>query len=339
MERKPLSPSYIGIQILRVYMCFLVISTHINSSPLFHLGGLFYTFQAYHVPVFMLLSFVLCGKYFLDPSKEGIVKRTLRLLIPFVVWGIVSFLFELILYRMDITTLLWQLSTGLPVNVSLWYLIILFWISIVFWTIRMISNKKVFLIIITALAVFCIVSQYTGLNLLIFSNAHYNIQKSFGRMAEMIPLSVVGIWISLLVPYINKLEKKHHVIIFVSSLVVLSLLTFLKWKFDIDHFRGQDYNGLLLIGVSLLLVLTAFTNPLNFIKNEKFCCVIKWMSKYTMGIFCIHIVLGLFLEWGMGYISGPTHNFFFALILYALSYLVSFFISLIPNKYTKMLVE
>ena len=320
-------------------MCFLVVCTHLQVSPSFELGGLFYTFQAYHVPVFMLLSFVLCGKYFLEPTKERIFKRTLRLLIPFVVWGIVSYLALLVLWKMSFTALLWQLFTGLPVNVSLWYLIILFWISLLFWIIRILSNKRVFLIVITAIAVFCIVSQYTGLNMFVFSNAHYNIQKSFGRIMEMIPLAVVGIWMSLLVPYLNKLDRKMHVIIFISSLILLSLLCFLKWKFDIDKFPGQDYNGALLIVVASLLVVTAFTNPLNFIKNKTFANVMNWVGKYTMGIFCIHIVLGIYIEWLFGYISWPTQSILIALVVYLLSYLICFLISLVPNKYVKMLVD
>ena len=337
---KELKTTIVGVVILRLYMCFLVVNTHLGGTTLFEAEGLLYVFQAYHVPVFMLLSFVLCAKYFLEPTKEGIVKRILRCLIPFVVWGIISFLLELVFYKMDITALLWQLFTGLPVNVSMWYLIILFWISILFWTIRLLTNRKVFLIIISALAVISIISQYTGLNMLIFMDAPYNIQKSFGRVAEMLPLASIGILLSLAIPYLSKLKRRFHVMIFLGSGVLLVLLLLLKWLFpSFDKFPGQDYNGLLLIVMSILLVATAYTNPLNFINNEKFINITKWVGKYTMGIFCIHIVLGLYLQWLFGYWGWPTGTILIVVVAYLLSYLLSFLISLIPNKYVRMLVD
>ena len=330
----------VGVVLLRLYMCYLVVNTHLGGTMMFEAEGLLYVFQAYHVPVFMLLSFVLCAKYFLEPTKEGIVKRILRCLIPFAFWGIVSFLLELVFYRMDFTTLLWQLFTGLPVNVSMWYLIILFWISILFWTIRLLTNRKVFLIVISALAVFSIISQYTGLNMLVFSNAPYNIQKSFGRAAEMLPLATLGILLALLVPYLSKLKKRFHVIIFISSGILLVLFLLLKWLFpSFDKFPGQDYNGLFLIVMSILLVATAYTNPLNFIENETFIKITKWVGKYTMGIYCIHIVLGLYLAWLFGALGWPSGTMLIVVVAYLLSYLISFLISLIPNKYVRMLVD
>ena len=156
----------------------------------------------------------------------------------------------------------------------------------------------------------------------------------------MIPLATIGIWLALLVPYLGKLKRRLHVIIFLSSGVLLVLLLFLKWMFpNFDKFPGQDYNGLLLIVMSILLVTTAYTNPLNFIENKRFINIVKWTGKYTMGIFCIHIVLGLYLQWLFGFWGWPTGTILIVVVAYLLSYLLSFLISLIPCKYTRMLVD
>ena len=58
IERRPI----VGVQILRFYMAFLVVSTHLGGKLLLKWAGIFYIFQPFHVPVFMLLSFFAVWK-------------------------------------------------------------------------------------------------------------------------------------------------------------------------------------------------------------------------------------------------------------------------------------
>ena len=314
----------VGVAILRFYMAFMVVCTHLGGKALFELGGLFYTFQGFHVPTFMMLSFVLCGQYYLEPTKEGMLKRLLRIVIPFITWGVLAFLFGLILWDLSFKDLLWQLFSGFPVNTPLWYLVDMLWISILFWIIRLLSNRKIFIIIISFLAVFSIVAQYTGLNLLMFGELTYNIKWTLGRVIEMIPYATIGIIASMFLPLLNKLEMKHHVIIFLACGVILVAAMLMRWKLISYSLEGFDYQGAFPIFITIILILTGFTNPLNFIKNVTFINIIKWITAFTLGVFCMHSIVGQFVILVFNKCSWPIENVIVASITYGICYGVSF---------------
>ena len=330
----------VGVELLRFYMAFMVVSAHLGGTRLLKWAGIFYIFQPFHVPVFMLLSFLLCGRYFLAPSKELVIKRLLRILIPFIFWGIMSYLLCLILWPISFPTLINQLLTGFPLNNPLWYLASTLWICILFWIIKLvIRNKNIFLIVISVLAVSCIVLQYTGLNYQIFNPLDANVKYTLGRTIEMIPYASIGISLSLALPYLTKLSAKWHVILFVGSMLLVSGVITLK-TFVIDYKPlGFDFPGVYLILCACLLVLSAFTNPLNYIKSEKFRRVIKWVTSFTLGIYCMHVVIGRFVEWAFISLNIATYSTLMALLTYLVCYLISFLIWLIPNKIVRQTVS
>lgn len=330
----------VGVQILRFYMAFMVVAAHLGGTLLLKWAGVFYVFQPFHVPTFMLLSFLLCGKYFLTPTKELVRKRLLRIIIPFVIWGIISYFLSLILCPVSFSALINQLFTGFPLNNALWYLASTLWICILFWIFRLLTkNKYAFIIVILAISLFCIVSQYTGLNYALFDGLPYNIKFTVGRSFEMIPYATIGILLSMVVPYLEKLDKKYHLIMFFGSGILLAGLVILR-SFVIKYRpRGFDFPGVSLIIGACLLVLTAFTNPLNFIANKPFKSIIKWITSFTLGIFCMHTVMGRFVEWFFIRVNWATYTTLMAIVTYVICYLISFLIYLIPNKYVKQTVN
>jgi len=329
----------IGVQILRFYMAFMVASSHLGGTPLVKWLGIFYIFQPFHVPVFMLLSFLLCGRYFLSPTKELVRKRLLRILIPFVTWGILSYFLCLILWPISFSTLVNQLFTGYPLNNALWYLATSLWICILFWIIRIIADKKAFLIVITILSVACIVSQYTGLNYSLFNDLPYNIKFTIGRCFEMIPYATIGIFLSMAVPYLDALDRKYHLLLFFGAGILMATIVAIRTFFISYRPQGFDYPGAYLIVVAILLVLTAYTNPINFVQNEKFKSIVDRITSYTLGVFCMHIVIGRFVEWAFISLQWETYTTVMVLVTYAICYALSFLISLIPNKYIKQAVN
>ena len=330
----------VGVQILRFYMAFMVVSAHLGGALLLKWAGLFYAFQPFHVPTFMLLSFLLCGRYFLEPTKELVRKRLLRIIIPFVTWGILAFFLNLILWSVSFSALINQLFTGFPLNNPLWYLATTLWICIFFWIFRLLTkNKWAFIIVISAISIFCIVSQYTGLNYALFNGLPYNIKFTVGRSFEMIPYATIGILLSMVLPYLNKLNKKWHLIMFLGAGVLLTGLILLR-SFVIPYRpKGFDFPGVSLIIGASLLVLTAFTNPLNFIINKTFRSIVKWITSFTLGIYCMHVVVGLFVEWFFIKVNWETYTTLMALLTYVICYIISFLIWLIPNKYVRQTVS
>ena len=335
-------PQIVGVQILRFYMAFMVVAAHLGGAALFKLGGLFYLFQAFHVPVFMLLSFLLCGRYFLSPTKDLIIKRVLRILIPFALWSVLSYFLSLILWNnLSPITLVNQLLTGYPLNNPLWYLVVTFWICILFWITRLITgkNKSAFIIVISVLSVICIVLQYTGLYYRLFNGLDYNVKFTIGRFFEMIPYAAIGIIGSMVLPYLTKLDKKFHLIIFVSAFVLMTTIAILRDNVISYRPLGFDFLGVSLIVVAILLVLTAFTNPINWITNKVFKNIIKWITSFTLGVFCMHVVIGRYVEWVFVRFSLTTYNIWMVLVTYIVCYLISFLIWLIPNKFVRQIVN
>ena len=335
-ESKKLIP---GVEILRFYMCFMVVCSHLGGKALFELGGMFYIFQAYHVPVFMLLSFILCGHYFLEPTGEKILKRILRILIPFFVWGVLGYLLCLILWPLTFDVFGWQLIGGYPINTPLWYLASTLWISLIFWLIRKLTNKKIFIVIIIVLSVASIVLQYTGLNYQIFGSIRYELKDPLGTTVEMIPYASLGVILSMFVPFITKQKFKVQLLICgIAALSLVALLTF-KYIFKIGKPQSFNYSGILSIFMAFFLVVTAFTNPINFVRNKVVLGIIKWTTSFTMGVFCMHVVIGRFIQWAFLSLNWPVKNVIFALTTYIVCYLISLLIYLIPNKYIRMTVN
>lgn len=328
-----------GVEVLRFYMCFMVVCTHFGGQALSAVTSAFYTLQAYHVAVFMLLSFILCGRYFLDPNKELIIKRVLRILIPFIVWGVISYLLALVFWKLDIGVLGWQLIGGHSINTALWFLITALLISVLFWLIRLIPNKKVFIVIILLLGIISFVFQYTGLNYKMFSGLPYELEYPLGRIFEMIPYASLGILLSIFAPEIINLNFKSQLIIFASAALCLVVYCVLNYFVDFHNPIGFDYPGIPMVFAAFLLVTTALTNPINFVSNEKVLNAIKWVTSFTMGVLCMHVIFGRFIEHIFVSFNWPIHNVLVALTTYIVCYLVGFCINLIPCKYTKMLVN
>ena len=339
-ETKTQKTRLIGIELLRFYMAFMVVITHFGGNLLSPLEHVLYVFQGFHVTVFMLISFFLCGKYFLDPSKESVKKRILRIILPLFFWGVVSFLVKLCLNNnLSIKDLILQLITGHSTNLPLWFLSVMLWISCLFWLIRLIFKKQYFIIIISLLSVFCIVAQYTELNFLMFGNLSYEFKYPLGRTIEMIPYASMGIIGSLILPKINKLSLKNRVIILITTSLIIPACMFLNFKFGNFTSNEFGYGGFYKIIMSVLLVLISIIIPLNDIKNQTFNKTVHWVTSFTMGVFCSHMIFGpliekLFMYWGF-----EINTIVICLVIYVVCYIISFLIYLIPLKHIKSLVS
>ena len=224
-------------------------------------------------------------------------------------------------------------------NKPLWYLLILLVICLLFWLLRLILNKNIFICLLIALLCGSIVLQYTGCNYALFENAPSIVSISFGRLFEMLPYACGGLLGSLYLPKLLELSKKSKVIIFIVALLLAVLLYVIYRTVEIYEPDGYGYQGMYLLLGAILLVLSAFTNPINFVKNEKVLKTIKVTTSFTLGVFCIHSFLGLYTVFGLTICWFNISNFLACLVIYLVCYLVCFLIYLIPCKYTKLLVE
>ena len=329
-----------GVAILRFYLAFMVVCFHFGGKAIIPVGWLFYFFQAFHVSSFIFLSFVLCGNYFFNPTKEGILKRIIRIIFPLVFWGTIAWLLYIPLFGVIIPSTVPNILLFFVLcNNSLWFLLILLVISILLWLLRLIPSKKVFIGILIGLFVLSILLQYLGWNYELFSNSPPIIKLSFGRLFEMLPYACGGLLFSLFLPKLLDYSKKNKIIIFIISLLLLIIIQVIYLQIGFYNPDGYGYQGLYLLLGGLLLVLSSFVNPINFVKNAKALSIIKVITSFTLGIFCIHSIVGLYIELAWVQWGFEAHNFLVSLLIYLVSYVVCFLIYLIPCKYTKLLVE
>ena len=78
----------IGIEILRVILCFWVLTFHLYKNKNRKYCKILNTY--YHVPTFMIISFYLTNKLFSIPNIIKIKQRIIRLLFPYLMLPIIK---------------------------------------------------------------------------------------------------------------------------------------------------------------------------------------------------------------------------------------------------------
>ena len=155
----------LGIQLLRVFLCFWVLLYHFCDKYKINYNLFFLIHhRLFHVPCFSFLSFYYSYNAFFSYNMKYIKKRLVRLLIPFILWPVIALIFNnyIIHYEKIITfhELKLQLLVGRQFYVPLWYLFSTLFLTILFYIISKLCNNH-FLLIIQFLAIFSYFAQYS----------------------------------------------------------------------------------------------------------------------------------------------------------------------------------
>ena len=344
--KKNYSGYNLGISMLKMLACFLVIVSHIWGVNIVYTGplGWIYFLREYAVPVFMILAFFFSQKMITQSDWDKIFKRIIKLIVPLFVWALIYWIFYKLLqeflypgYDLKVKDLFLQMFTGNSVylNGTMWFQVNLIVLTLALALIVFVANKfhnELFALC----AIVCIYLQYAGTMLFIYK-FKAEIAGSVGRLHEMIPMAVIGYFLA----YYGLLEKsrKHWITTILVSLVSLWMIRYYTVipKPDVQTF---DYGGLRHIVLGLILIFMFYAPPLE--KLPKFVHVIvEWLTKYTLGIYCMHRLVGTLLHYFISHrtIDIETFTFFDCVLIYVISYVISFLIARIPCKWTRMLVE
>lgn len=331
----------IGIDILRIWMSFEVILCHFGHElrPCL-ITSILSKFRVLAVPIFMLISFYLFSKSLVPNciDSKGLGRRLRRLYIPLVFWALVYFVVDRILVNCGcdvdeptISMLFWQLVTGHSLNPPMWFNVSLAILTMFFFIIyRFFPQHSVRISIM--LLVISFILQYSGLNALLFKGLPIELSYPCGRLVEMIPYAASGLLISnYFVDFQNKSMSVKSVIMLV--LISISAFVVMTGLFSLHGSYSFDYGGidLLLMSISILSLFIAFPfNKLpNFVK-----AIILILSKYCMGVYCVHILVGRLLV-----LHGcQVDSMLFPISIYLISLLVVILISKVPNNIIKTAV-
>lgn len=266
------------IDIAKGIAIFLVIFGHITHVP-----EIRQYIWSFHIPLFFFISGVLIKTNKCQNFTRYLGKKSIQLLIPYLIFYIVTFLYWLILEKNTRGAELawWSQIIGLfygtynlqymYFNGALWFIPCLFSMEILYWFIAKITRWR---IRIALLIILCLTGIYAS---------PYLSWLPFGINAAMIGLVFLGIG-NMLGPQILN-GQWHSRWGNITKLSVFGILLFIQWA--LHDFAGADlaslkfnhpfmYIPIAIIGIALCMVISSFIN-----KNT----ALEWLGKSSLVLF------------------------------------------------------
>lgn len=281
----------------------------------------------FHIPAFMIISFYF---YYNTLKSKSIIKiylRFQRILIPYIIWPTFIFINNNILFTLFgysqfnrillLKYLLYQLIFGSVYHFIFYYQFNLILFTILF-TIIIFIFRKSFIFIFQILLILGYILQYSYWNFYFFKKYKSSVNISLGHISEFIPFAITGIIFGYL-DIITKTKKLAGLPIFYCiSIIILTL------KFEIFvRIIGFWYPGILLnIGGICIFILFSL---LSF-QNNKIIFFFKIITKFTGGIYCVHLICISFVRNFLGkllFIQKGT--IYFSITIYIISYIICYF--------------
>ena len=341
-----------SIAFIKVFMSFCVICCHFwaTGDPSLYPVSMMHRMRDVAAPVFILVSFLLTYKMYLEPQLPKLRQRLFRLLVPYFTWGVIYYfgclLVGVILSRIRIENefvirftkkdLMWQLLFGCDRYLApqFWYQFNLVVFMVLFWLLfRFVKKGAKFILI--ALFVLALVSEYTGLNYYLFARFEYEIWWPTGRLTELLPCAVAGFFLSD--TGVMKTLRKYSLVTAPGCIFLMLLFSYVI-RIPAPEY-GFGYSGIYILIYTVLAFVLLYVLPFDRLPSAALA-VLKFLAKYSFGVYCIHYLLGRIWSDIICVSNGWTRDTFMSCVLiYAASVLLSWAISLIPGKFPKMLVE
>lgn len=303
----------IGVEFLRIIMSWCVVVSHVWTNSAESPVGFIINYTGYAVPVFFVISFYFGQKWISFCSKEKLLQRMKKLIIPYLFWNIVAILYYLIMhhFNFDGNIFLSQLVFGCGINSVMWFQFDLIVVTLIFWLICRLGkgySDRIFVVLL----IFCYYMQYTGANWNIFSPIDSIEMYTLGRIVEVVPMAVAGYFLSKF--GIGKKLNDHKVF---SVLINILLLIFV---FKFNPVRNAK-NGFYLqgMGTTIVSLLMFCTFYVIVIPRNVFRKIIEKVASVSAGPYYMHLMIsGLVSEYTrihIGSIRYATFVWFIAVLI------------------------
>lgn len=316
-----------GIQILRTILSYLVLQLHCynihykNRIIIFFINSFHF-----YVPTFIIISYYFSYKIIKFKIIDKIKLRLKRLAIPYLLWPIIFFIINSIQYLINknkinkykLKDLYLQFLTGKPIYDVFWYLCNLILSFILFSIVGLLFNKYfVFIVqLIGILGAFYYPYHYYK-NL--FSNYIIEIKTLFHDFSKVVFHASIGISFASIIS-INRLR------IYRRRTIIISLILMLLTKYFLLIINRFFFLRCIIIGIESLSIFILFsTLPFDQINNKIVNLIIKHFTKYTGGVYYLHLKIKEFLN-KSDFIKNGT------LMECLLIYIICYFICFIGNK-------
>ena len=313
----------IGIEILRTFLCFRIVLLHYYSSNNKYLVQL--VGHRFQVPCFFFISF-----YFLYPaiSQKNINKIKLRferLLIPYIIYPILVWIFNNLMFliikynRFNRLLTFKELLLNLIVGKGifgigvLWFHFNLIILSLLFFIFSFIL-KSYFLILFQIIALITLIIQYSEINYQFFNGYTINISMSIGNLVETLTIAIFAFSLSHNNIFKFFLKNREKYLLF--SFFFLYLIFYYN---IFSPLYGFSSAGIKQNIIAFLIFNIFFITPFELL-HSKIISLIKQITKYTQGIYCIHFLIQYYFR-----LRFDKHGTFIGcMILYIISYFFSF---------------
>ena len=322
-NKKIISKRIIGIEILRMFLCFRIILLHYYSgNNRYILKMKSNTFQ---VSTFFFISF-----YFLYPiiSQINFVKLKLRLerlLIPYIIYPIIVWIINNLMFlitkfnRFNRLLTINELKLNLIIGRGifgigvLWFHFNLLIFTLLFF-ISSFYMKGYFLMIFQILSSISYIIQYSRNNYNFFQQFNYNISLSVGSLIETFPIAIFAF--SLASINIFKIFLKNRLkYIYFSCFFLYLILNYNIYSYLEGYSSTGIYNNI----IAFFLFNIFFLAPFEIL-NSKILHIILQLTKYTQGIYCLHFLIQQYIRKKFD----ENGSFIGCFILYIISYIFSF---------------
>ena len=312
----------LGIEMLRMYLCFRIVLLHYYSSNNKYILNL--KRNRFQVPCFFFISF-----YFLYPTisqrKYNKFKQRLeRLLIPYIIHPIINWIINNIMFLiikfnrygrfLTLHELITQIIVGRGIYgiAALWFHFNLILFTIFFYISSYIL-KNYFLLFFQINAIISYKFQYSQINYRFFRQYTENIWMSVGNLIETFPITIFAFSFSSIKAK-NIILKNHK-----KCLLFSFMLLYLIFNYNIfTNLRGFSSTGIQQIFISVFLFIFFSLIPFEIL-NNKVLLFIKQITKYTQGIYCLHFLFQYYLKLKFD----KEGSFIGCILLYTISYLIS----------------
>lgn len=309
-----------GISILKLALSFGVVLCHF-----YYAEGILGFLMIIAVPSFMFISFYLTYQLLGQKDSRKFLKRVERLLIPHLFWGVYYIRMSSAQNRLLFRELKWQILAGSTLNSSQWFLVNQIFITCILYGIlkilgKLVKEKRVLGFIL----LLCIILQYSGLNYAVCSRFPEEAAAAYGRICEMFPMACLGILYAIC-------RNKHFVWKYRFVFYGIFVLSFLlSYRFYLYVPNGFMYQGIPVMVASTALCVAFVELPGV---NSLIGTFINQLSKYTLGIYCVHILIGNWVKDILDILNITFHlQIIFPVLIWIVSIIVSVLLSFIPIK-------
>ena len=289
-----------GLAILKTIHAFLVLAFHnFNYHSTKNKIIIFITRnRRHHVPSFYIISFYFMALHLYSLNLKALIKRIVRLLIPYIGWPIIFYkLNRFINLKCNKNLpdsneeLKMQLLLGNRFIHPFWFQFDMIVITILLFIIIFIFRKfSLFIFRILLILIYAI--EYSGKDYTIYVQKYLKHDKYLLRFfLESTPYPITGFLLGFY-KVLDIIQKQK---------IETLILSFLIYKIISDYnifrkFKDSPYPGIHLNIQSICLIFIFSLFPSHYITNKYIKIILNILTSYTAGIFYLHVPIRAYLR-------------------------------------------